>query len=282
MSCGSERVEHVSDTALIVTAVRAIETARPDGFIRDPFAARLAGARGMALARSVPGFEWMCFGIGLRCHFMDELFTIAIRGHSVTTVVTLGAGLDTRPWRLALPAEVRWIEVDFPAILDYKTGVLASEKPSCRVERIVADLNDAAQRQAVFSSAPIGPGMMITEGLLMYLPPETLEALAADAARMSGIRYWLLDVASQDMMRRAHRDCQDIENVRPKDYLKGEQLLDLARSHGWRMVERRTYTRDGRVVAADRIKELPDGATMADDRNRPTDGDPSGVYLFGR
>ena len=84
------------------------------------------------------------------------------------------------------------------------------------------------------------------------------------------------------MMRRAHRDCQDIENVRPKDYLKGEQILDLARSHGWRIVERRTYTRDGRAVAGDRIKELPDGATMADDRNRPTDGDPSGVYLFGR
>jgi methyltransferase (TIGR00027 family) len=282
MSGGGEQVEHVSDTALIVTAVRAIETARPDGFIRDPFAARLAGARGMALARSVPGFEWMCFGIGLRCHFMDELFTIAIRAHGVSTVVTLGAGLDTRPWRLPLPADVRWIEVDFPAILDYKADVLASEKSSCHVERIVADLNDSPQRQAVFSSAGSGSGLMVTEGLLMYLPPETLEALAAEAARISGIRYWLLDVASQDMMRRAHRDCQDIENVRPKDYLKGEQILDLARSHGWRIVERRTYTRDGRAVAGDRIKELPDGATMADDRNRPTDGDPSGVYLFGR
>jgi O-methyltransferase involved in polyketide biosynthesis len=132
-----------------------------------------------------------------------------------------------------------------------------------------------------FSSAGSGPGLMITEGLLMYLPPETLEALA-EATAMSGVRYWLLDVASQDMMSRAHKDCQDIENMRPKDYLKGEQILDLARSHGWRIAERRTYTRDGRTIAGDRINELPDGATMADDRNRPTDGDPSGVYLFGR
>jgi methyltransferase (TIGR00027 family) len=282
MTDENERVQHVSDTALIVTAVRAIETGRRGGWIHDPFAERLAGRRGMALARSVPGFEWMCFGIGMRCHFMDELFLMAARMPDLVAVVTLGAGLDTRPWRLDLPPALRWLEVDLPAILDYKSAALTADPPSCQVERLVADLNDPSQRHAVFSAAGPEPGLMVTEGLLMYLPPETLQALASEAFRRSGVRYWLLDVASPDLMRRAHRDSQDIENMRPSGYLKGAQILELAERNGWRPIAQRNYTRDGWDAAADRIRQLPDGETMADDRHRPTEGDPSGVYLFGR
>ena len=42
---GSEnaQIENVSDTALMVAACRALETERPDGLVRDPFARRLAG-----------------------------------------------------------------------------------------------------------------------------------------------------------------------------------------------------------------------------------------------
>jgi hypothetical protein len=64
-------------------------------------------------------------------------------------VVSAGAGLDTRPWRLQLPPDLRWLEVDFPAILDYKDSLMATEKLRCRRERLTADLNDAAQRRAV-------------------------------------------------------------------------------------------------------------------------------------
>ncbi|MBZ5621004.1 MAG: class I SAM-dependent methyltransferase [Acidobacteriia bacterium] len=54
MSPTEEQIVHVSDTALMVAACRAMETVRPDGLVRDPFAGRLAGARGMAIARALP------------------------------------------------------------------------------------------------------------------------------------------------------------------------------------------------------------------------------------
>ena len=57
-------IHNVSDTALMVAACRAMETERPDGLVRDPFAARLAGERGMAIARALPMLPMMCFGIG--------------------------------------------------------------------------------------------------------------------------------------------------------------------------------------------------------------------------
>src|SRR5580704_7237855 len=69
MSPREEEIAHVSDTALLVAACRAMETAHPIGIVRDPFAERLAGARGMAIARAFPFVETMRFGVGVRCRF---------------------------------------------------------------------------------------------------------------------------------------------------------------------------------------------------------------------
>jgi methyltransferase (TIGR00027 family) len=154
MSAQDSAIQHVSDTALMVAACRAMETERPDGFVRDPFARRLAGARGMAIAEAVPRIKIMCFGVGIRSRFFDELLTKTITEQGVTTVLSVGCGLDTRPWRLDLPRSLRWIEVDFPEMLDYKAALMAADAPRCRMEPVSADLNDPGQRRAVPCSAP--------------------------------------------------------------------------------------------------------------------------------
>lgn len=278
MSWGETRVEHVSDTALLVAAGRAMETAREDGVIRDPFAERLAGARGQALSKTLRSAEWMGIGVGLRCRVIDEMLLAVIAAHGIETVVLLGAGLDTRPWRLELPAELRWIEVDFPGILDYKAKLMVSEKPKCRLERMPADLRDRGERQAVFEAEGSGRGLILTEGLLLYLPASTTEALATEPAGMSGIRYWLLDVAASALMRNAHQgELEDIERVRAKDRVEGQQILDLVVEHGWSLTASRTYTQEGFVLAAARgLKAASDATASA-----PAD-DPSGIYLFSR
>ncbi len=282
MSAGEPQPEHVTETALMVAAARAMETGRPDGLIRDSLAAQLAGERGMSLARGVPGLDWMMLMIGMRCRFVDELLLRTLAEHQIATVVLLGAGLDARPWRLDLPSHLRWIEVDFPDMLAYKTAQLSRAAVKCRLERMQGDLNDSACREAIFRAAGNSPALIITEGLLMYLQPATVEALAA-APAFSGIQYWLLDVSSKDLMQRAHReDWRAVENLRPKDHLRGAQILDLARRHGWTEIIRRTYTRDAWDVAADRIRANQSEVPMADERDLPSGGDPSGVYLFGR
>jgi methyltransferase (TIGR00027 family) len=278
----TDQLGHVSDTALLVAAARAMETERADGVVHDPIAAHLAGPRGMTLAHGVPGRDWLMFGVGMRCRFIDGFLHQTLSGGGVNTVASLGAGLDTRPWRLDLPVDLHWIEADFAAILDYKTERLASQPTACRLQRVAADLNNPASREEIFRVAGSAPGVMITEGLLMYLPPQTVEALAAEALVKSGIRYWILDVASQDLMRRAHQDWQGIQNLRPEGYLKGVEILDMARRHGWSLLAQRTYTRDAWDTAVpSRIHALP-GETMIDDRGVPSGGDPSGAYLFGR
>ncbi len=277
MSSGETRVEHVSDTSLITAAGRALETARADGVVRDPLAEKLAGSRGAALAHNLYSPEWMGIAVGLRSHVIDEMLTEAIAAQGIQVVIILGAGLDTRPYRLDLPPSLRWIEVDLPDILNYKSELLANEKPKCRLERRAADLTRATERQAVFAAAGPQPGLILTEGLLLYLPGSTTDALATEPVRLSGIRYWLLDVAASVLMRNAHRgEFDDVEKVRAKDRVQGQEIISLVDRNGWRLSAKRSYTKEGFAIAASRgLKTLPDAAG-------PVADDPSGIYLFNR
>jgi methyltransferase (TIGR00027 family) len=280
-----EGIEHVSDTALMVAACRAMETTRTNGLVRDPFAERLAGARGTAIARGLERFELMCFGVGIRSKFLDDLLTHAIATYGIEMVLNLGAGLDTRPWRLPVPAAVRWIEVDFPPIQAYKRTILAADVPNCRVEWMSGDLSDASRRDAIFAGAGAAPGLMITEGLLAYLPGETVEALANSAARLSGIRLWLLDVASPAMSRRIRMDQEkSVTNVRAEGHIDGNQILDAVKAAGWTPLRHFSYNIDGRPAALERMSSLAraSGAAEAPPGPPPLENDPSGAYLFGR
>ncbi|HVW85101.1 MAG TPA: class I SAM-dependent methyltransferase, partial [Bryobacteraceae bacterium] len=134
------KIEHVSDTALMVAACRAMETVRPDGLVRDPFAASLADDKGMAIAKSSSGMEWMSFAIGIRSRFIDDLLTSELERGEIETVLNLGAGLDTRPWRMDLPSGLRWIEADYPDMIAYKRERLGDARPRCALQQIAADL----------------------------------------------------------------------------------------------------------------------------------------------
>jgi methyltransferase (TIGR00027 family) len=274
-----KQIEHVSETALMVAACRAIETGQEDGLLRDPYAERLAGERGMEIARSASLFELMCFFVVLRARLMDELLLGTVKNERIETVVNLGAGLDTRPWRLSLPSALRWIDVDFPSMLEYKATRLANERPRCRFEQFAADLSNVEDRLRLFEWIGPRPALMMTEGLLMYLPQATFTALTTEAPQLSGVRYWLLDVSSEDAMRAVWRgDKTPIEHLRPKDHLAGQAILDAAQANGWTAMAARTYEREVAAVPRARLARLVEIFNQADG-SPPPSGDPSGIYL---
>jgi hypothetical protein len=77
-------------------------------------------------------------------------------------------------------------------------------------------------------------------------------------------------------MRHAHHGkLEEIENVRAPDRVEGQQILDLVVRHGWNLLERRNYTREGFAVAAARgLQVAPEIIAEA------SANDPSGVYLY--
>ena len=79
------------------------------------------------------------WSVVIRTVIIDNLINQAL-AEGVDTILNLGAGLDTRPYRMALPKTLRWVEVDYPHVIALKEERLAGEEPYCRLKRIKLDL----------------------------------------------------------------------------------------------------------------------------------------------
>jgi methyltransferase (TIGR00027 family) len=189
-----ELIEHVTDTAYWVASDRALEGERPDALFHDPLAALLAGEKGRRIAESMPGHRALVFVMAVRTTAIDRLIVSAI-ARGADTVLNLGAGLDTRPYRMALPASLRWVEADFPSVIEYKTEKLAGEQPSCVLERVAIDLTDRAARKALIERVANDSrsALVITEGVIVYLSNDEVTRLAEDLHASPNICFWIQD-----------------------------------------------------------------------------------------
>lgn len=204
-------IRNVSDTALCVAIYRAMESERPDAIFNDPYARRLGGERGEAIAARMGG-KTASWPIVVRTAVMDEIVLRCV-AQGATTVLNLAAGLDARPYRLDLPAALRWIHVDLPDMLDYFREKMAGMTPRCELEFLAADLRDADARREVFShAAGNGPVLVITEGLLIYLESPQVAQLAHDLHEIAHARWWLSDLASPMLLKFLEKRWQ--KNVR--------------------------------------------------------------------
>lgn len=276
-----EPLNHVSDTALMVAAARAAETRRPNPLCTDPFAERLAGERGNAILKGTSGWYWMSFGMGLRTKFIDAFIADEIARHGINCVLCFGAGLDTRPWRLDLPSGFRWIEVDFPAILDYKYGTLKDETPHCRLERFSVDLTDDTARRGLWERVARTRTLLLTEGLLMYLPGDTVRAITREARDTAAIEAWISDFHSPALLKAAHgAGAARINSLRAPTSLNAGELRQTMQDNGWRLDCDRRFIRDGGQLAWERMKA--DGIQPDPQAGTVPEDDPAGVGLLHR
>ena len=195
-------ITSVSDTARWVAMYRALESERPDALFRDPYARRLAGPAGEQILASMPQGRRWAWPMIVRTAVMDEIVMRLLTQDGVDTVLNLAAGLDTRAYRLDLPSQLHWIDVDLEGILSYKEAALAGERPRCRTEFVQADLTDQAARRSLFQrvGAQAKRALVITEGLLVYLKTEDVTSLAQDLAAQPAFRWWLIDLGSPALL----------------------------------------------------------------------------------
>jgi methyltransferase (TIGR00027 family) len=240
-------VRNISDTAIWVAMYRAAESERPDAIFHDPYARRLAGERGAEIVRTLPGAKSMAWAMVVRTAVLDELIMTAITTGGADTVLNLAAGLDTRPFRLDLSASLSWIEVDLPEILAYKAEIMAGERPRCVLETVALDLADRPARQALFQrvGAEGRRILVITEGLLVYLPADEVSALATDLLNTATVKWWAFDLASVGVLRMLRRTQSRLGGGTTFQFAPREGTQFFERL-GWRVVEFRLSIHEAR------------------------------------
>ncbi len=239
-------IQDVSDTAFWVASYRATETERPDALFRDPLAERLSGERGREFARLMPRTNMTGWTVVMRTVIIDDYIRQAV-AEGIDLVVNLGAGLDTRPYRLALPPSLRWIEVDHPSIIDYKDRELANEKPRCELQRVKLDLTDSGLRRAFLSETGASASniLVLTEGVVPYLSVDDAAALAENLAATPQVKYWVVDYYSAQAMQMLRRSSMQRRLQKsPFRFFPADWYL-FFRSHGWQPKQMRYLAEEG-------------------------------------
>ncbi|MEO3977701.1 class I SAM-dependent methyltransferase [Streptomyces sp. CAU 1734] len=202
-STGAEGVEGVEGgvglTALLVAAARAIETRRPDALARDVHAEHFVRAAPACAGWPVRMDEvpdgdanplWGRFAryFGLRTRVLDDFLLRSVRTGGARQVVLLGAGLDTRAFRLGWPPGCVVFEIDREGVLAFKHRVLDGLSAVPRAARVpvAVDLRaDWARALAGAGFDAAAPSVWLAEGLLFYLSPAAETRLIDTVDRLS-------------------------------------------------------------------------------------------------
>jgi len=175
-------------TARLMAHYRYQESKRENPLLIDPFAKKLAGNLTSYLKNHIRYSE-MDYPI-IRSHYIEDKLIIPwCKKNEKSQIVLLGAGLDTRAYRLkSLQTNTHTIfEVDFPTIIKYKKEHLREKKPLCNLIRISTDLSNPIWISHLIEKNFIQdvPTFWILEGLVYYIEKQDAKTLIREIAKLS-------------------------------------------------------------------------------------------------
>lgn len=109
--------------------------------------------------------------IAHRAKKLDEVAQAFLNRHPDAVALDLGAGLDTRMFRIAVPPAADWYDVDFPEVITARQRLIPER---ANAHGVGTDLTDPTWLEVV----PTGrPAVIVADGLLAFFSPHEMIAL---------------------------------------------------------------------------------------------------------
>ncbi|MFE5702226.1 class I SAM-dependent methyltransferase [Rhodococcus koreensis] len=231
----------ISATAVAVAHFRALETGRDDRLFSDPLAAHFVAASGLpigSIGLSDVTASRVYQSVVARTKFLDDALREAAASGAVKQLVVLGAGLDTRARRLALPGVESAYELDLPHLFSFKRRALdsAPTKPidaALPVIDVAADLlaDDWGTHLVAAGFDATLPTAWVVEGVFIYFTTDQnaqimkqLTQLSAPGSRLLAVHFGigsLEEAQSKEMAARTEQGGYGFKSVvaNPVDWL---------------------------------------------------------------
>ena len=159
----------ISRTAYYTLGVRAADAATAKPILGDTFAQRFMNEDAHAMWEEFKTFSRPNASNAARHAIIDARLRTALTADPQATIVIIGAGFDTRAFRLR---GGQWFEFDEPEILTYKETRLPSATATNPLRRVAIDFGrEALADKLAVVTSPSGVHIVV-EGVLMYLSRE--------------------------------------------------------------------------------------------------------------
>jgi methyltransferase (TIGR00027 family) len=151
-------------------------------------ATRFGPARRAVIAASERSGPGLWANLACRKSYIDD--NLAESLPDVGAVVILGAGLDTRPYRLARLGDIPVFEVDLPVNIARKRAVVArvlgAVPPSVQLVSVDFERDDLMATLASYGYHAEVPAFFIWEGVTQYLTADAVAATFDQLAQAAG------------------------------------------------------------------------------------------------
>ncbi|MFT3985925.1 MAG: class I SAM-dependent methyltransferase [Lachnospiraceae bacterium] len=156
----------ISETLFIPLVARATETERNDPVLSDKKSVEILKTINLG-NKITDGGPISTLGILSRTKIIDDAVKHILLQDANTTIINLGAGLDTRVSRVD-NGLLKWYDLDLPDVIQYRSQFFSKNN---RMQTIAKSVLDATWAEEI-NSYENGRVIIIAEGLLMYFPEE--------------------------------------------------------------------------------------------------------------
>ena len=135
----------------------------------------------------------------VRHRIIDDVLRHMLRSTPDLCIVTIGAGFDSRPYRLAGGS---WYELDEPQVIAYKNERLLISACANPLRRVPIDFCTDSLDEKLADISGVGPIVLILEGIFIYLnETEIKKLLDAFDSRFPGHQL-ICDLVNRQMVER--------------------------------------------------------------------------------
>jgi methyltransferase (TIGR00027 family) len=164
----------VSKTAYYCCAVRALDARTVSPVCGDTFAERFMTPEAWQTFEPFRDFREPNASNVARHRMIDDILRARLAARPETGVVILGAGFDTRPFRLA---GGRWVELDDPAVISLKEARLPAREAPNPLTRVPLQFGREPLAAALARFGDLVEPIVVVEGVLPYLTEGEMSAL---------------------------------------------------------------------------------------------------------
>ncbi|OBI16251.1 class I SAM-dependent methyltransferase [Mycobacterium sp. E2497] len=156
---------------------RALDSRLPQPFLGDTMADEVLTEVGYDLARfPVLTAKFLdprsrVFDIAVRAKVLDDLVRRFTLDNPDAVVLDLGAGLDSRIFRVGPPPGVSWYDIDFPEVIALRSRVVPQH---AQAHSVGADLTDPGWLNDIPGSRP---AVIVADGLVAFLTEDGFVSL---------------------------------------------------------------------------------------------------------
>ena len=160
----------MEESLFLTLCGRALDSRSPHPILADTMAAEIVRKLGYDCGRFGLSASPI-LNIALRAKKLDEIAHSFVTRHPGAVGLDLGAGLDTRVFRIAAPPTVDWYDIDFPEVITARRQLLPDR---ANAHAVGADLTGPDWLDAV----PAGrQAVIVADGLLAFLAPDDMVSL---------------------------------------------------------------------------------------------------------